>query len=287
MGHMIANARFESSSPYFRALRATPMLSPETEQALAYRWRDRHDTAAGHQLVASHLRLVVKIAKGYRGYGLPLDDLIGEGHVGLMRSLCRFDPDRGARFATYAIWWVHAAIREYVLNNWSLVKVGTTPARKKLFFSLRRLRGQLQALDDGALKPEHVTKIATMLNVPEHEVTSMNERMTGPDHSLNAPGIDGQGEWQTSLADDTESQEASLAEREEAAQRKSLLMSGLKDLSQRERHIVIERHLQENPLPLRSLSEQFGISNERVRQIEASALSKLRRHLARTPAAAF
>jgi RNA polymerase sigma-32 factor len=254
------------------------MLSVDVEQALCRRWRDHHDSSAAQQLVSSHLRLVVKIALGYRGYGLPSEELVGEGQVGLMRAVCRFDPDRGVRFATYAIWWVRAAVQEYILRNWSLVKMGTTASQKKLFFNLRRLRGQLQEIDDGVLKSEHVSRIANMLRVPEHEVISMNERMAGRDRSLNAPiDSDSHEEWQSWLVDDGDDQETVLAEREEIMQRKSLLPPALEKLTTRERHIVAERHLRENPTTLEDLSRHYGISRERVRQIEARAMTKLRR----------
>lgn len=224
----------------------------------------------------SHLRLVVKIARGYRGYGLASDDLIGEGQVGLMRAVCRFDPDRGVRFAAYAVLWVHAAIREYVLRNWSLVRIGTTAAQKKLFFSLRRIRSHLQIVDDGALRPEHVARISEMLRVPEHEVIGMDQRLAGPDFSLNAPAsADGQSEWQGYLVDDGDGQETLVAAGEEAEHRKSLLNAALGRLTTRERHIIVERHLKDTPTRLADLSQHYGISNERVRQIELRAMAKL------------
>ena len=265
-------------SHYIRQTHKFPMLDAEVEQALCHRWRDDGDISAAHQLVRSHLRLVVKIAMGYRGYGLPSEELIGEGQVGLMRAVGRFDPDRGVRFSTYAIWWVRASIQEYILRNWSLVKMGTTSSQKKLFFNLRRIRGHSLEYDDGALKPEHVSRIANMLRVQEHEVVSMGQRMAGRDLSLNAPiGGDSQGEWQTWLADDSDDQETVLAEREETTYRKSLLPAALEKLTTRERHIVAERHLKESPTTLDDLSRHYGISRERVRQIEARAMTKLRR----------
>jgi RNA polymerase sigma-32 factor len=265
-------------SRYILQTRKFPMLDAEVEQALCRRWRDDNDISAAHQLVGSHLRLVVKIAMGYRGYGLASEELIGEGQVGLMRAVSRFDPDRGVRFSTYAIWWVRAAIQEYILRNWSLVKMGTTSSQKKLFFNLRRMRGYSPEFDDGTMKPEHVSRIANMLRVPEHEVISMDHRMAARDLSLNAPiGVDGQGEWQTRLMDDNDDQETMLAEREEAAHRKSLLPAALGKLTTRERHIVVERHLREIPTTLDDLSRHHGISRERVRQIEARAMTKLRR----------
>ena len=268
----------DSVSRYIREVHKFPMLSIDVEQALCRRWHDHHDISAAHHLVGSHLRLVVKIALGYHGYGLPAEELIGEGHVGLMRAVCRFDPDRGVRFATYAIWWVRAAIQEYVLRNWSVVKMGTTASQKKLFFNLRRMRGQLREFDDGAMKPEHISIVANVLRVPEHEVIAMNQRMAARDYSLNAPiGADKHGEWQIWLVDDSDDQETALAEREETTQQKSLLPSALRALTTRERHIVVERHLRENPTTLASLSHHYGISRERVRQIEARAMTKLRR----------
>jgi RNA polymerase sigma-32 factor len=273
-------ARGDSVSRYISEIRTYPMLSEEEEQELCCRWRDHHDVGAVHQLVGSHLRLVVKIARGHRGYGLPPEDLIGEGHVGLMRAVCRFDPDRGARFATYAVWWVRAAIQEYILHNWSLVKIGTTSSQRKLFFNLRRIRGELQEFEDGTLKSEHVSTIATMLMVPEHEIISMNQRMAGRDDSLNAPvGADRPGEWQSRLVDDTDDQETALMERQEAAQRKSLLQGALTKLSGREREIIVERHLKESPATLHDLAQHYGVSCERIRQIETQAMINLRRSL--------
>jgi len=270
----------DDMSRYIQQVRSVPMLTLEDEEELSRRWRDRHDISAAHQLVSSHLRLVIKIARGYRGYGLPSDDLIGEGQLGLMRAVCRFDPDRGARFATYATWWVHAAIREYVLHNWSLVKIGTTGAQKKLFFNLRRARRHLQILDDGALSPENVSHVSEMLKVPEHEVISMGQRMAGPDLSLNAPSsVDSDTEWQSYLVDDKDGQDTLMAEDEESERRKSLLNAALGSLTTRERHIIAERHLKETPATLAALSLHYGISNERVRQIEMRAMVKLQRSM--------
>ena len=267
-----------AGSHYFRQIHAFPMLTPEAEQALCRRWRDRHDISAAHQLVGSHVRLVVRIAKEYRPYGLPLDDLISEGQLGLMRAVCRFDPDRGVRFSTYATWWVRAAIRQFVLHNWSLVKIGTTAAQKKLFFNLRRARRNLQIFDQRSLTPEHVTRISEMLRVPEYEVVSMDQRMAGPDCSLNAPlGPDGESDWQSHLVDESAGQEAQVADDEEAAQRGLLLNSALQQLTSRERHIVVARRLQERPVTLADLSLRYGVSKERVRQIELRAIGKLQR----------
>src|SRR3984885_9848105 len=259
-------------SRYLREIQKFPLLSAEEEFALACRWRDHQDVSAAHRLVTSHLRLVAKIAIGYRGYGLPLGELIGEGNVGLMQAAKRFDPDRGFRLATYAIWWIRAAIQEYVLHSWSLVKMGTTGAQKKLFFNLRRLKGQMQAIQDGDLKPEQVAEIAKTLEVPEQDVISMNRRLAAPDHSLNAPmRTDIEGEWQDWLGGERETQENALAEREELSGRQALLPSALKTLNGRERYILIARRLREEPATLEELSVQYSISRERVRQIEVRA----------------
>ncbi|MBX5453172.1 MAG: RNA polymerase sigma factor RpoH [Acidobacteriia bacterium] len=263
---------------YLQEIRKYPMLSAEEELELARRWRDAHDIEAAHKLVTSHLRLVAKIAMGYRGYGLPLSELISEGNVGMMQAVKRFDPDRGFRLATYAMWWIRAAIQEYILHNWSLVKMGTTAAQKKLFFNLRRLKGQMQAIEEGDLQPEQVAEIARMLEVPEQDVINMNRRLAAPDHSLNAPvRLDSEGEWQDWLIDESESQESAIAEREELAGRQTLLANALKTLNERERHILIERRLKDNPTTLEDLSKHYGISRERVRQIEVRAFEKLQK----------
>jgi RNA polymerase sigma-32 factor len=265
-------------SRYLQDIRKFPMLSAEEELALSRAWREKGDVEAAHKLVTSHLRLVAKIAMGYRGYGLPLGELISEGNVGMMQAVKRFDPDRGFRLATYAMWWIRAAIQEYILHSWSLVKMGTTAAQKKLFFNLRRLKGQMQAIDDGDLQPEQVTKIAEMLDVPEQDVVSMNRRLAAPDHSLNAPlRVDSEGEWQDWLVDETESQESAMAEREEMEGRKALLTGALTTLNERERHILLERRLKDNPTTLEELSQHYGISRERVRQIEVRAFEKLQK----------
>jgi len=265
-------------SRYLQEIRKFPMLSAEEELALSRAWREHGDVEAAHKLVTSHLRLVAKIAMGYRGYGLPLGELISEGNVGMMQAVKRFDPDRGFRLATYAMWWIRAAIQEYILHSWSLVKMGTTAAQKKLFFNLRRLKGQMQAIDDGDLQPEQVASIAKMLDVPEQDVVSMNRRLAAPDHSLNAPlRADSEGEWQDWLVDETESQETAIAEREEMDGRKALLAGALKTLNERERHILLERRLKDNPTTLEELSQQYGISRERVRQIEVRAFEKLQK----------
>jgi RNA polymerase sigma-32 factor len=265
---------------YLDQISRYPMLSVEEEQALAHRWRDQQDVDAAHKLVTSHLRLVTKIAMGYRGYGLSVGELISEGNIGMMQAVKRFDPDRGFRLATYAMWWIRAAIQEYIMRNWSLVKVGTTAAQKKLFFNLRRLKGQMQAIDDGDLQPEQLACIARTLDVPEEEVISMNRRIAAPDHSLNAPiHLDGDGEWQDWLPDDSESQEVMIAERQELNRRKVLLSGALEKLNQRERHIISERRLKDDPTTLEGLSRHYGISRERVRQIETRGLQKLRKSM--------
>ncbi len=256
------------------------MLQPEEELALARRWRASEDEQAAHKLVTSHLRLVAKIAMGYRGYGLPVGELISEGNVGMMQAVKRFDPDRGFRLATYAMWWIRAAIQEYILHSWSLVKMGTTAAQKKLFFNLRRLKGQMAALEDGDLQPEQVAKIAHTLQVPEQDVVSMNRRLSAPDNSLNAPvRADSEGEWQDWLVDDSDSQETVLAEAEDMGNRKQLLGDALKTLNERERHILIERRLKDEPTTLEELSQQYNISRERVRQIEVRAFEKLQKSM--------
>lgn len=262
---------------YLREIRGFPMLSAEKEQALARRWRDRQDPEALRQLVGSHLRLAFKIARGYRGYGLPLGDLIAEGNLGLMQAATRFDPDRGFRFATYAVWWVRATIQEYILHNWSLVKIGTTAAQKKLFFNLRALKGRLEELEEGDLSPAAVCGIATELDVPEAEVVEMNRRLGG-DRSLNAMlAGESDTEWLDLLADDRPQQEEVLAKADELAWRRNLLEQGLAKLNPRERHILSERQLSDNPRTLDDLSREYSISRERVRQIEARALEKLQK----------
>ncbi|GEO39660.1 RNA polymerase sigma-32 factor [Skermanella aerolata] len=267
-------------SRYLQEIRKFPMLEPQQEFMLAKSWREHGDTEAAHKLVTSHLRLVAKIAMGYRGYGLPLSELISEGNVGMMQAVKRFDPDRGFRLATYAMWWIRAAIQEYILHSWSLVKMGTTAAQKKLFFNLRKLKGQMQAIDEGDLSPEHVTQIATKLDVPEQDVVSMNRRLASPDHSLNAPlRADSEGEWQDWLVDEQDTQEISLAEREELGKRRALLKSAMTNLNERERHILTERRLKDEPTTLEDLSQHYGISRERVRQIEVRAFEKLQKNI--------
>lgn len=269
----------EDLSRYLREIYRFPILPVEEELELARRWRDHQDVEAEHKLVTSHLRLVAKIAMGYRGYGLPVAELISEGNFGMMQAVRRFDPDRGFRLSTYAMWWIRAAIQEYILHSGSLVKMGTTTAQKKLFFNLRRLKGQMQAIEDGDLKPVQVTEIATRLQVREQDVISMNRRLAAPDHSLNTP-VRGYGEgdeWQDWLADETESQETIIAEREEFSGRKALLATAIKTLNQRERHILTERRLKDEPVTLEELSRQYRLSRERIRQIEVRAFAKLQK----------
>ena len=265
---------------YLQEIRKFPMLEPDEEFMLAKRWQEDGDVDAAHQLVTSHLRLVAKIAMGYRGYGLPIAELISEGNVGMMQAVKRFDPDRGFRLATYAMWWIRASIQEYILHSWSLVKMGTTAAQKKLFFNLRRIKGQLQAIDEGDLSPEHVKKIAEELNVSEDDVVQMNRRLAAPDNSLNAPvKAEGDGEWQDWLVDDSEDQETVYAEQEEMDQRREMLAEAMTALNKRERHIFSERRLKDEPSTLEELSQQYGISRERVRQIEARAFEKLQKNI--------
>ena len=266
-------------SRYLQEIRKFPMLEPEEEYILAKNWREHEDTAAAHKLVTSHLRLVAKIAMGYRGYGLPVAELISEGNVGMMQAVKRFDPERGFRLATYAMWWIRASIQEYILHSWSLVKMGTTAAQKKLFFNLRKLKGQMQAIEDGDLPPEKVKAIAERLDVTEADVISMNRRLASPDHSLNAPlRVDGEGEWQDWLVDDDQvSQETRLAEDEELKKRRALLNNAMETLNDRERHILTERRLRDDPTTLEDLSQEYGISRERVRQIEVRAFEKLQK----------
>ena len=247
-------------SRYLQTIRKFPMLAPDEEFMLAQNYRESGDPDAAHRLVSSHLRLVAKIAMGYRGYGLPMGEVISEGNVGLMQAVKRFDPDRGFRLATYAMWWIRASIQEYILHSWSLVKMGTTAAQKKLFFNLRRMKGQLQLMEDGDLPHESVTEIATKLSVPEQDVINMNRRLGGPDHSLNAPvRIDGEGEWQDWLVDEVPDQEHRLAEHEEMSQRRDLLSRAMETLNDRERHILTERRLSEEPMTLEDLSHQYSI----------------------------
>ncbi|WP_417317136.1 RNA polymerase sigma factor RpoH [Emcibacter sp.] len=268
-----------SLTRYLQEIRKFPMLKPEEEFMLAKSWREQGDRDAAHQLVTSHLRLVAKIAMGYRGYGLPIGELISEGNVGMMQAVKRFDPDRGFRLATYAMWWIRASIQEYILRSWSLVKIGTTAAQKKLFFNLRRLKGQLEAVDEGDLHPDQVTEIATRLDVSENDVVQMNRRMAGADHSLNAPmRADAEGEWMDWLVDeDSVDQETAYAESEELDYRRTLMADAMKGLNEREQHILTERRLKDSPSTLEELSQIYNISRERVRQIEVRAFEKLQK----------
>ncbi len=264
---------------YLQKIREFPILSADEEYMLAKRWREHADREAAHKLVTSHLRLVAKIAMGYRGYGLPISEVISEGNVGLMQAVKRFEPDKGFRLATYAMWWIKAAIQEYILRSWSLVKMGTTASQKKLFFNLRKLKGQIKALDEGDLKPEQVKEIAEKLGVPEADVVSMNRRLAG-DASLNAPlraDGDSSGEWQDWLVDEDENQEEKLAEREEHELRMKMLRDAMEKLNERERRIFEARRLREPPLTLEELSKEFGVSRERIRQIEVRAFEKVQK----------
>ena len=264
-------------SHYLREIRKFPILSAEEEFMLAKNWSENSDVQAAHALVTSHLRLVAKIAMGYRGYGRPISELISEGNVGMMQAVKRFDPDKGFRLSTYAMWWIRASIQEYILHSWSLVKIGTTSAQKKLFFNLRKLKNQIRAIDDGNLSPEHIHTIATRLGVTETEVVNMNQRLSGPDHSLNATlRQEGEGgEWLDFLADERSNQETVLGEKQELTERRGLLRMALNDLSERERNIITQRRLRDQPETLETLSQYYNISRERIRQIEARAFEKL------------
>ena len=263
-------------SRYLQEIRKFPLLEPEEEYMLAKRWKEHEDQDAAAQLVSSHLRLVAKIAMGYRGYGLPLGEIISEGNVGLMQAVKRFEPEKGFRLATYAMWWIRASIQEYILRSWSLVKIGTTAAQKKLFFNLRRLKGEIKAFEEGDLNPENLQKISTTLQVNEDEVINMNRRMLGPDASLNVPiRADADGEWQDWLIDETDNQETLLGKKEESDQRHKILVDAMRVLNERERNIILVRRLQDDPRTLEDLSKEYGISRERVRQIEVRAFEKL------------
>ncbi|WP_380780714.1 RNA polymerase sigma factor RpoH [Sphingomonas sp. R86520] len=268
---------------YLAEIKKFPLLKPEQEYMLAKRFQEHGDTDAAAQLVTSHLRLVAKIAMGYRGYGLPTSELISEGNIGLMQGVKKFEPERGFRLATYAMWWIRASIQEYILRSWSLVKMGTTAAQKKLFFNLRRMKSRLDAFEDGDLRPEHVTKIATDLGVAETDVVSMNRRMAmGGDTSLNVPmREDGEGQWQDWLQDDAPLQDKIVADAQEADVRHSMLVSAMDDLNEREQHILTERRLTDDPKTLEELSQVYGVSRERVRQIEVRAFEKLQKGMMR------
>ena len=270
---------------YLAEIKKFPILAPEEEYMLAKRWKEHGDTDAAAKLVNSHLRLVAKIAMGYRGYGLPVSELISEGNIGLMQGVKKFEPDRGFRLATYAMWWIRASIQEFILRSWSLVKIGTTAAQKKLFFNLRRMKNQIDAFEEGDLKPEDVSKIATDLGVTEDEVVSMNRRMSmGGDTSLNAPlkgNEDGEGQWQDFLVDNGPLQDELIAEDEEKQVRHQLLGRAMESLNDRERHILAERRLADDPKTLEELSQVYGVSRERIRQIEVRAFEKLQGALLR------
>ena len=266
-------------SRYLEDIRKFPMLEPDQEYMLAKRYNEHGDTAAAHKLVTSHLRLVAKIAMGYRGYGLPIGEVISEGNVGLMQAVKKFEPDKGFRLATYAMWWIKAAIQEYVLRSWSLVKMGTTANQKRLFFNLRKAKSRIQAVDDGDLRPDQVKQIATQLGVSEAEVVSMNRRLSG-DASLNAPikaGEGESGEWQDWLVDDSENAEQVMVRQDELESRRAMLKDALASLSTREKRVFLARRLEEEPITLEDLSQEFGISRERVRQIEVRAFEKVQK----------
>ena len=266
-------------SRYLTEIRKFPMLPKDEEFMLAQRWKEHQDSEAAHKMVTSHLRLVAKIAMGYRGYGLPIGEVISEGNVGLMQAVKKFEPDKGFRLATYAMWWIRASIQEYILRSWSLVKMGTTAAQKKLFFNLRKAKSQIAAFQEGDLRPDQVSYIATKLGVLDSEVISMNRRLAGPDASLNAPlRSDSESEWQDWLADEEQvSQETRVAEDEEKSLRMSLLEEAMVELTDRERHILTERRLKDDPTTLEELAAQYGVSRERVRQIEVRAFEKLQK----------
>jgi RNA polymerase sigma-32 factor len=268
-------------SRYLTEIRKFPMLPKDEEFMLAQRWKEHQDSAAAHKMVTSHLRLVAKIAMGYRGYGLPIGEVISEGNVGLMQAVKKFEPDKGFRLATYAMWWIRASIQEYILRSWSLVKMGTTAAQKKLFFNLRKAKSQIEAFQDGDLRPDQVSAIATKLGVLDSEVISMNRRLSGPDASLNAPlRSDSESEWQDWLADDNQvSQETVVAENEEKSLRMGLLQEAMVELTDRERHILTERRLKDDPTTLEDLATHYGVSRERVRQIEVRAFEKLQKSM--------
>ena len=270
-------------SRYLAEIRKFPMLEKDQEFMLAKRWQEHEDSDAAHQLVTSHLRLVAKIAMGYRGYGLPIAEVISEGNVGLMQAVKKFDPDKGFRLATYAMWWIRASIQEYILRSWSLVKMGTTAAQKKLFFNLRRMKSQMRALEEGDLRPDQVEEIATKLGVTDDDVISMNRRLSGPDASLNAPmRADGDAEWQDWLADDdADDAEEELAESDEFSMRMTLLQEAMGALNEREQNIIQERRLTEEPKTLEDLAQVYGVSRERIRQIEVRAFEKLQNEMKR------
>ena len=267
-------------SRYLSEIRKFPLLAPEEEYMYAKRWKEHEDPDAAKKLVTSHLRLVAKIAMGYRGYGLPTSEIIAEGNVGLLQAVKRFDPERGFRLATYAMWWIRASIQEFILRSWSLVKIGTTSDQKKLFFNLRKAKSKISAIEEGDLTPEHVATLADQLGVSPTEVVNMNRRLSAPDSSLNAPlRSDSESEWQDWLPDETLDQETRMAETQEVDERKELLSAALGELPDREREIIIARRLQDEPATLEELSHKFGISRERVRQIEVRAFDRLQKSM--------
>ena len=272
-----------SLNRYLSEIRKFPLLTPEQEYMLAKRYEEHQDPEAAAQLVTSHLRLVAKIAMGYRGYGLPVSELISEGNIGLMQGVKKFEAERGFRLATYAMWWIRASIQEFILRSWSLVKMGTTASQKKLFFNLRRMKNNIEAFEDGDLRPEDVTKIATDLGVSEQDVVSMNRRMAmGGDTSLNVPmREDGEGQWQDWLQDNDPLQDERVADEQERTQRHAMLVEAMTDLNEREKHILAERRLAEEPKTLEELSQVYGVSRERVRQIEVRAFEKLQKAMMR------
>ncbi len=287
-GASLAYERLPAPSPeqglsrYMQEIRRFPMLEPEQEYMLAKAWVDHGDKDAAHQLVTSHLRLAAKLAMGYRGYGLPTAEVISEANVGLMQAVKRFDPEKGFRLATYAMWWIRASIQEYILRSWSLVKMGTTAAQKKLFFNLRKAKNKIGAIEEGELRPENVARIAHDLNVSEGDVISMNRRMAGGDASLNAQvrgDGDGTAEWQDWLEDEDADQATALAERDELETRRELMLAAMATLNERERHILTERRLKDEPVTLEELSQQYDVSRERIRQIEVRAFEKLQKRM--------
>ena len=283
-GTSIALSPEQGLSRYLTEIRKFPMLSKEEEFMLAKQWQEHEDTESAEKMVTSHLRLVAKIAMGYRGYGLPMAEVVSEGNVGLMQAVKKFDPDKGFRLATYAMWWIRASIQEYILRSWSLVKLGTTAAQKKLFFNLRRIKGEINAIEQGDLRPEQVTEIATRLNVTEDEVISMNGRMSASDASLNAPigGSEGESEWQDWLEDeDNPGQAREFADKQEFQARMTLLEKAMQDLNEREKHIITERRLKDEPVTLEDLSKVYNVSRERIRQIEVRAFEKLQKAMVR------
>ena len=269
-------------SRYLSEIRKFPLLQPEEEYMFAKRWKEHEDPEAARKLVTSHLRLVAKIAMGYRGYGLPVSEIVAVGNVGLMQAFKHNKPNKNFRLATYAMWWIRAAIQDYILRSWSLVKMGTTAAQKKLFFNLRKAKNKIEAIEEGDMTPEHVATIADQLGVSESEVVSMNRRLSAPDSSLNAPlRSDSESEWQDWIADDTMDQETRMAEREELGERHDLLTGALGELTDREREIIQARRLQDDPATLEELSQKYGVSRERVRQIEVRAFEKLQTQMKR------